>query len=98
MAIFLLDNNISFDDLNMSNDFSVGISIEPITHVIIPKKNYVHGKLHIIQDIIDMCCLIITSMVKKLLIKQLINIYLIMVTKLWPMWSMRLDKHWDILH
>ena len=39
MAIFLLDNNISFDDLNMSNDFSVGISNEPITHVNISLKS-----------------------------------------------------------
>ena len=67
MGSFLLDE---FIYLNLRNDFSFDISIEPITHVIIPKKNYVHGKLHIIQDIIDMCCLIITSMVKKLLIKQ----------------------------
>ena len=84
MGSFLLDENNSFIDLNLRNDFSFDISIEPITHVIIPKKNYVHGKLHIIQDIIDMCSLIITSMVKKVTHKAINKKNLIMVTKLWP--------------
>lgn len=41
MGIFLSDENISFDDLNLSNDFSFYILNQPITHIIIPKKMFI---------------------------------------------------------
>ena len=45
------DSNIGFYDLNLSNDSSFDIFIEPITYIMIPKRKvYVDGKLHIVQD------------------------------------------------
>ena len=90
---FWSDENVSFYDFKLSNDLNFDISNEPITHIMIPKTFYVDRKLHIVQDIIDRCYWIITSTGKKVHMKQQLKIYLIMMSGLLHMCSMRLKQY-----
>ena len=82
MKDFLIDANIAFDEIHLSNDLMLDISIEPITHIMIPKgKLHVYGNLLIVQDIINKNCKIFPSVGYVFLINHQLKIYVIMMTR-----------------